>query len=148
LGCPEEDEEVKSDDGVDPNHWICGSLLDIPDDKNASDYIEEKDNNGSCWGLSDEAIAEGCFAQYKAIQEFEALLVPLFPQFHVTRLPEAVFGSCVSPLTANAPRHGDQHFEYHIDGDPFLTPPSPWTDVYGRYPNHIKGKPHFMSCII
>jgi hypothetical protein len=57
LGCPEEDEEVKSDDGVDPNHWICGSLLDIPDDKNASDYIEEKDNNGSCWGLSDEAIA-------------------------------------------------------------------------------------------
>ncbi|OEU17784.1 hypothetical protein FRACYDRAFT_268800 [Fragilariopsis cylindrus CCMP1102] len=28
------------------------------------------------------------------------------------------------------------------------TPPSPWTDVYGRYPNRSRGKPRFMSCLV
>ena len=65
----------------------------------------------------------------------------------MTRLPEAVFGSTVSPLTANAPTSQDT-FQYHIDGDPNLTPPSPWTDIYGRYPNRIQGKPRFMSCLL
>jgi hypothetical protein len=27
-------------------------------------------------------------------------------------------------------------------------PPSPWTDIYGRYPNRSPGKPRFMSCLI
>ena len=53
----------------------------------------------------------------------------------------------VSPLTANAPTHGDE-FSYHIDADPNLAPPSPWTDVFGRYPNRQGGKPRFVSCLV
>ena len=53
----------------------------------------------------------------------------------------------MSPLTANAPINGNV-FQYHIDGDPNLTPPSPYTDIYGRYPNRMKGKPRFVSCLI
>ena len=50
-------------------------------------------------------------------------------------------------MTANAPTNGDV-FGYHIDADPNITPSSPWTDVYGRYPNRAAGKPRFMSCLI
>jgi len=53
----------------------------------------------------------------------------------------------VSPLTANAPTHGDS-FHYHIDGDPMVAPSSMWTDVYGRYQNRATGKPRFVSCLV
>jgi hypothetical protein len=128
--------------GPNPDRWVKGGLIDIPDEDS-----EESPVPSSSWGLSDECIEEICFQQHHAIQEFEMILTQLFPQFVVTRLPEAVFGSCVSPLTANAPTFGDK-FEYHIDADPKLTPPSPWTDVFGRYPNRIRGKPRFMSCLL
>ena len=71
----------------------------------------------------------------------------VFPQYHITRLSESVYGSSVSPLTANAPIFGDT-FNYHVDGDPNVTPPSPWTDIYGRYPNRMVGKPRFVSCLL
>ena len=40
----------------------------------------------------------------------------------------------VAPLAANAPvaADGAAAFGWHIDADPVLLPPSPWTDVYGR----------------
>ena len=35
-----------------------------------------------------------------------------------------------------------------IDADPLQAPPSPWTDVFGSYPNRSAGKPRFMSCLV
>jgi hypothetical protein len=134
--------------GPNPNRWERGGLLDNPDDDDRTEEEEEPHSKtGTCWGLPVEAIEEICFQHHDAIEEFESILSQLFPQFVVTRLPEGVFGSGVSPLTANAPTTGDI-FNYHIDGDPNLTPPSPWTDVYGRYPNRSRGQPRFMSCLL
>jgi 2OG-Fe(II) oxygenase superfamily len=137
----DETKEMEWDDvlqGPDPSRWTRGGLMDTPND----------DNTARCWGLGEDDIEDICFGDHPAITEFERILSEhVFPQFKVCRLPEAVFGACVSPLTANAPTHGDQ-FDYHIDGDPKLTPPSPWTDVYGRYPNRQVGKPRFVSCLI
>lgn len=135
-----------STNGPDPERWVRGGLVDVPEnDENGQE--ESNDSISTSWGLSDEGIEEICFEHHDAIEEFETILSQLFPQFLVTRLPEAVFGATVSPLTANAPTAKDR-FDYHIDGDPNLTPPSPWTDVYGRYPNRIRGKPRFMSCLL
>jgi hypothetical protein len=136
------------ENGPDPNRWIRGGLQDIPDsDEDQGGKDEEQ--GLSCWGLPAEAIEEICFGQHDAIEEFESILTNLFPQFVVSRLPEAVYGECVSPLTANAPVAGEEGiYDYHIDGDPLQTPPSPWTDVYGRYPNRSPGKPRFVSCIL
>jgi hypothetical protein len=133
--------------GPNPSRWVRGGLYDIPDENNDGDCGDDDDDATSCWGLPAEAIEEICFQPHAAIEEFEGILSDLFPQFIVSRLPEAVFGDTVSPLNANAPTAGDQ-FDYHIDGDPQLAPPSPWTDVYGRYPNRIRGKPRFMSCLV
>lgn len=125
-------------DGPNPNRWIRGGLVDVPG--------QELDRS---FGLSEEAIAELCFEHHDALQDFETILTSLLSDFTVCRLPEAVFGSCVSPLTANAPTREDcTTFQYHIDGDPNQTPPSPWTDVFGRYPNRAHGKPRFMSCLV
>jgi hypothetical protein len=88
-----------------------------------------------------------CFNHHDAIQEMESIISELFSDFTVTRLPEAVFGESVSPLTANAPVSGDI-FSYHIDADPNMAPPSLWTDVYGRYPNRSRGKPRYMSFLV
>lgn len=143
LGRSNKDEAWDDTNGPDPSRWVKGGLIDIPDEEEDGSSPMES----SSWGLSDEAVEDLCFQRHDAIEEFEKILSNLFPQFTVTRLPEAVFGSSVSPLTANAPTVHDS-FDYHIDGDPNLTPPSPWTDVYGRYPNRIQGKPRFMSCLI
>lgn len=138
--------------GPDPNRWVRGGLLDIPDDDDNDNEIDDDDEEQeklSSWGLRAEVVEEICFGEHEAIVEFESILANLFPLFVVTRLPEAVYGECTSPLTANAPVAGEEGlYDYHIDGDPLQTPPSPWTDVYGRYPNRAPGKPRFVSCIV
>jgi hypothetical protein len=124
--------------GPDPKRWVRGGLSDIPDDN------EEQE----CWGLCDEAINELCYEHNDAIEEVEQIICDLFAdRFEVARLPEAVFGPYVSPLTANAPTHNDS-FSYHIDADPNQTPPSIWTDIFGRYINRTRGKPRFISCLL
>ena len=149
-GYPEDHTSEKDDwdddvNGPDSNRWKRGGLLDVLNDN--SDSNEEEDE-GSCWGLSEDAIMDICYNEHPAIAEFESKLSLLFPDFIVSRLPEAVFGECViSPLTANAPTHGDT-FDYHIDADPLQTPASAYTDVFGRYPNRMKGKPRFISCLV
>mmetsp|Transcript_58360 Transcript_58360/g.142717 ORF Transcript_58360/g.142717 Transcript_58360/m.142717 type:complete len:566 (-) Transcript_58360:90-1787(-) len=130
--------------GPDPKRWERGGLIDIPDDDESADTAA---TTSTSWGLKAAAIEDICFQHHDAIAEFEEILTDLFPQYIVTRLPEAVFGDTVSPLTANAPTLHDL-FDYHIDGDPNLMPPSPWTDIYGRYPNRARGKPRFMSCLL
>ncbi|KAL3803213.1 hypothetical protein HJC23_003488 [Cyclotella cryptica] len=143
-GNPEEapDESNESEFGPDPNRWERGGLIDVVDEDGT-----ERTSNGTCWGLTDDAIVDICFSHHPAIAEFETTLSHLFSDFVVSRLPEAVFGDCISPLTANAPTHGDT-FENHIDADPLQVPPSPWADVFGRYPNRSSGKPRFVSCLL
>jgi 2OG-Fe(II) oxygenase superfamily len=135
-------------DGPDPRRWIRGGLMDTTEEKNDEN---EEDNTTTthhpCWGLSEDAIEDLCFSHHEAVEEFEIILSQLFSNFIVSRLPEVMFGEDITPLTANAPTHGDT-FSYHIDGDPNLTPPSPWTDVYGRYPNRQRGKPRLISCLV
>ncbi len=130
-----------SKDGPNPDRWVRGGLMDIVDNKSK----EEED--GPCWGLTDDAIIDICFHDHPAINEFEAKLGQLFSDYIVTTLPEAVLGDCVSPITANAPIYGDT-FDYHIDADPMQVPPSPWADVFGRYPNRSKSKPRFVSVLL
>lgn len=153
-GNDDSDDKDKWDDilqGPNPQRWVRGGLLDTPepDDENHDDDGSTKDDGTTtCWGLTDEAIEDLCGGDHPAIRKMEELLATqVFPQFVVTRLPEAVFGACVSPLTANAPTQEDT-FSMHIDGDPNLTPSSPWTDVFGRYPNRQVGKPRFVSCLV
>ena len=99
--------------GPDPRRWERGGLVDTFDDVSSIP---------SCWGLTQEAIEDLCLGQHRAISETEAKISQLFPDFIVTRLPEAVLSSCVSPLTGNAPTFGDE-FQFHIDADPNQTPP-------------------------
>mmetsp|Transcript_6466 Transcript_6466/g.14043 ORF Transcript_6466/g.14043 Transcript_6466/m.14043 type:complete len:533 (+) Transcript_6466:63-1661(+) len=142
-GYPENFEIDKWNDseyGPDPSRWTRGGLVDVIDEGSEM-------NAPSCWGLSDEAINDICFGPHPAILEFESKLTKLFHEFIVSRLPEAVLGACVSPLTANAPTHGDS-FHYHIDADPLQVPASPWSDIFGVYPNRSRGKPRFVSCLI
>ncbi len=107
--------------GPDPKRWKRGGLVDT---------LDEGDNEGisNCWGLREEAIHELCFEEHEAIAEVEEKISNLFSPFTVTRLPEACFGSCVSPLTANAPTFGDV-FAYHIDADPNQMPPCKLTII-------------------
>jgi len=149
LGREDDDGPAWNDakNGPDPRRWARGGLLDVPEEQETATETYGSEEDGRCWGLREEAIAELCFEHHGAFQEFETTLSDLFPQFTVSRFPEAVLGSDVSPLTANAATFGD-HFDWHIDADPNLTPPSPWTDVYGRYPNRCPEKPRFMSCLI
>jgi hypothetical protein len=123
--------------GPDPDRWERGALVDRRNDDPAL----------PTYGLTLEAIQELCYEHHDAVQDMECIISELFSDFVVARLPAAVFGETISPLTANAPVAGDS-FNYHIDGDPHFTPPSPWTDVYGRYPNRSQGKPRFVSLLI
>lgn len=135
-----EDDWDDAENGPDPERWVRGGLVDV------AGGGSDADGGGSCWGLTDDAIMDMCHGDHPAIAEFESRLVRLFPDFVVSRLPEAVLGGCVSPLTANAPTSGDR-FDYHIDADPLQVPPSPWADVFGRYPNRSRGRPRFVSCL-
>eukprot|EP00571_Detonula_confervacea_P002027 CAMPEP_0172321154 /NCGR_PEP_ID=MMETSP1058-20130122/42491_1 /TAXON_ID=83371 /ORGANISM="Detonula confervacea, Strain CCMP 353" /LENGTH=522 /DNA_ID=CAMNT_0013036585 /DNA_START=177 /DNA_END=1745 /DNA_ORIENTATION=- len=158
----EDSESVHYDarDGPNPIRWVRGGLLDVPDpnddpplepEESGNTAIEGNadttDNSGGGWGLTDEGLEEICFEHHDAVVEMESILSNLFPDFVVSRLPETVLGRSVTPMTANAPTAGDV-FGYHIDADPNITPSSPWTDIYGRYPNRAEGKPRFMSCLI
>lgn len=129
-------------DGPDPSRWSEGGLIDLPDQECEEDVPVS-------YGLTDQALEEICQDSPTplAFQEFESLLATLLEDFKVTRLPEAVLGAGVTPLTANAPCYG-QTFNDHIDADPFFAPPSPWTDVFGRYANRARGKPRFVSCLV
>ncbi|KAL7436535.1 hypothetical protein ACHAXM_005250 [Skeletonema potamos] len=142
-GCPEDDTSTDHcKDGPNPNRWVRGGLVDV-----VGNNSDGEENDGPCLGLTDDAIVDICLHDHPAINEFEARLAQLFSDFIVTKLPEAVLGDCVSPITANAPCHGD-NFEFHIDADPMQVPPSPWADVFGRYPNRSLGKPRFVSVLL
>ena len=101
----------------DPARWERGGLsdklLDVFDDDSSS-------SSSSSYGLTSEAIEELCFQPHDAITEMESIISKLFPDFIVTRLPQAVFGLAVSPLTANGKCYtcscrNDFDFEYVLN---------------------------------
>eukprot|EP00633_Aureoumbra_lagunensis_P009729 CAMPEP_0197321022 /NCGR_PEP_ID=MMETSP0891-20130614/62748_1 /TAXON_ID=44058 ORGANISM="Aureoumbra lagunensis, Strain CCMP1510" /NCGR_SAMPLE_ID=MMETSP0891 /ASSEMBLY_ACC=CAM_ASM_000534 /LENGTH=447 /DNA_ID=CAMNT_0042812665 /DNA_START=46 /DNA_END=1385 /DNA_ORIENTATION=+ len=119
--------------------WIRGGLSDTV----------KPGATGGCWGLTPKALDALC--QAPAVQELEHLVVAWLENANnaectVTRMPAAVFGDEISPITANAPVSGDI-FDYHIDADPFWSPPSPWRDFFGAYVNRDPGKPRFVSAL-
>lgn len=126
-----------SSNGPDPRIFERGALNDTPD---------QEHEEATCWGMKEEYIVDLCHNNHDAIKEVERKLSVLFPDFIVSRMPEAVYGN-VSPLTVNAPTFGDA-FSVHIDADPNTTPASPWTDIFGRYYNRNIGKPRFVSCLL
>ena len=96
--------------GPRPARWVRGGLFDVAND-------DANQTSAACYGLSEHAIMDICYNEHPAITEFETKLSALFPSFVVTRLPESVLGPQISPVTANAPTHGDD-FDFHIDCDP------------------------------
>ena len=128
--------------GPNPSRWERGGLDDVL--LESSNAVE---SDGSCWGLTYDAIEDICFRYHEPIKKFEKQLSEMFPKFKVCKLPESVLGSNVSPITANASTSIDT-FNWHIDADPALVPPSPWADIFGRYPNRKQGKPRFLSCLL
>ena len=99
--------------GPDTSRWTRGGLVDT---------FGDSENLPTCWGLTEDATNDLCFNHHDAIMEVEQKISDYFHEYIVARLPEAVLGSYVSPLTANAPTQGDS-FSYHIDADPNQTPP-------------------------
>lgn len=92
----------------DPARWERGGLSDKLLDvcnNNDDDDTSSTASSSSSYGLTYEAIEEVCYRPHDAIQEMESIISNLFPDFIVTRLPEAVFGLAVSPLTANGKFH-------------------------------------------
>ena len=76
-----------------------------------------------------------------------AYLEHLNDEVLVSALPEAALGDAVGPIAANAPVHGDE-YGWHIDADPMLLPPGPFTDFFGRAPNRAPGCPRFVSALV
>jgi len=68
----------------------------------------------------------------------------------VCRMSDACFAGGITQLAANAPTAADgaAAFGWHVDADPLLLPPSPWTDAYRRYPNRLPGKPRFVTALV
>ena len=84
--------DLRENEAPNPERWERGGLLDRLDDEPSC----------ASYGLKPETIRDLCFEQHEAIQEMEKKITKLFSGFIVSRLPEAVFGESVSPLTANA----------------------------------------------
>jgi len=68
-----------------------------------------------------------------AVVEAQSRLAALYPDYLITRMPPAVLDGC-APMVANAAVYGDA-FQWHIDMDPALAPPSQWTALHGTHPN-------------
>ena len=143
----------KVEGSPDPHFWEYGGLVDLT--TNPTESIEDSATiRSQSWGLHPDVIEKLCEypATLPSIQNFENILATnIFPNFIVSRMPSAALfgdeGGIISPLTANAPIYGNM-FEPHIDADPVLLPSSPYTDIYGKYPNRSFSKPRFVTCLL
>ena len=129
-------------DGVDKRSWRRGALRDVVDGESLS-------SAGACWGLS-SARLKTLYAS-DAVLELQSRIVAYLERLNdevlVSALPEAALGDAVGPIAANAPVHGDE-YGWHIDADPMLLPPGPFTDFFGRAPNRAPGCPRFVSALV
>mmetsp|Transcript_44836 Transcript_44836/g.82491 ORF Transcript_44836/g.82491 Transcript_44836/m.82491 type:complete len:587 (-) Transcript_44836:138-1898(-) len=139
--------------GADSRVWERGSFADLPGDDR---------NKVGGFGLQREYMKALCDEKKlpPAILELQSRLTMLLEAANggpgessvsVCRMSEDVLGQgVIAPVAANAPvaSDGDEAFGWHIDADPMLAPPSPWTDAYGRYPNRAPGGPRFVTAMV
>ena len=142
--------------GADPSLWERGTFNDAQSVASVNGVAMR----ASGWGLMPEALERLCAEEpdscAPAILELQSRLVALLrtanpaAPFDLCRQSDAVFGGSITPLAANAPiaADGDEAYGWHIDADPALLPPSPWTDCYGRHPNRLPGAPRFITALI
>ena len=138
--------------GADPAFFLDGAFKDTLSNSAV----------GAGLGLIPERVEELCMEPPDGptpppILELQARLSMLLQEANrdtggvdVCRMPPACLGDDVTPLAANAPlaSDGNECYSWHIDADPALLPPSPWTDCFGRYPNRQPGKPRFVSALV
>ena len=147
--------EDQGEHGADLEFWRAGSIVDRLD--GAKDEVR-----GAGLGLRPSRLEALCAeppegSMPPAIHELQSRIAGLLQaanggntRLDVCRMPTAVFGEAVTPLAANAPTAADgaKCYGFHIDADPALLPPSPWTDVFGRHPNRQPGKPRFVTALV
>jgi len=142
--------------GPDPATWERGGFTDVPQADGAAP--------AGTWGLRAEALERLCAdgsdgdETPAAVVELQTRVAALLRAANpaaadglaVCRMPAAALGDSVTPLAANAPVHadGEDAYGWHIDADPMLLPPSPWTDYHGRYRNRRAGKPRFVTALV
>lgn len=136
--------------GADPQIWQDGVFSDTMQNRAV----------GAGLGLDPSCLEELCAgppdgASPPPVLRLQARLAKLVraaneERVDVCRMPQSCLGEEVTPLAANAPKASDgaECYGWHIDADPALLPPSPWTDCYGRYPNRAPGKPRFVSALV
>lgn len=153
--------------GADGRFWERGALTDVVKVGGgaAAEAAEEAGAGMSRTGgvgLSAKALEALCdeAAPPPAVVELQSRLALLFAAANppgvgaggvvATRMSDACFGGPIPPLAGNAPvaADGAAAFDFHIDADPMLLPPSPWTDAFGRYPNRAPGKPRFVTALV
>ena len=125
--------------------WQRGSLRDVLDD----DGVKTNKKKRS-WGLKPKDLKS--LASADPIVEFQSRIrlflddVNKNSSFTLSLLPTAALGDDISPITVNAPFYGED-FQFHIDADPFVFPPSPWRDFFGKYVNRDPKKPRLVSAL-
>lgn len=118
----------------------------------------ESETAATSWGLGPEALERLCTQSPTPapLLELQSRLQALADASNpdaacsLCRMPAAALGDEITPLAANAPTAAEDPdtFQWHIDADPNLLPPSPWTDYYGRYPNREPGRPRFVTALL
>ena len=122
------------------------------------DVLGDESEGAPSWGLTDDALGRLCSQSPTPgpVLELQSRLQLLIDAANpgvactVCRMPPAALGDEVPPLAANAPTAAEDRaaFNWHIDADPMLLPPSPWTDYYSRYPNRDPGRPRFVTALL
>ena len=168
LGLASGGEPWHPEEGPDPRVWLRGGLSDVPHEEGSADLEGDTANTAGGVGLSPEALERLCDEDNPpaAIVELQTRLARFLESANVglppadvassatpiivSRMSDACFGGSITQIAANAPTaaDGDGAFSWHIDADPMLLPPSPWTDAFGRYPNRALGKPRFVTALI
>ena len=151
------DEAWDAEEGADERLWERGTFNDAASEAGGADGGVSVRANG--WGLRPEALEALCAEDPcpAPLLELQARLVTLLRaanptgvQLEVCRQSHAIFGEAITPLAANAPvaADGAEAYGWHIDADPAMLPPSPWTDLHGRFPNRRAGKPRFVTALV
>ena len=155
LALLQEDGSWDPEAGPDPRYWERGTLTDVMDE--GGEGGEDSEGGEGGWGVGAERLEALCSEELGPVVELQARLEALLQAANrgtcdvaLCRMSSAVYGDAVAPMAANAPVAADDAglYGWHIDADPVMLPPSPWTDVYGRTPNRAPGAPRFVSALV
>ena len=142
------------EEGVDAHFWEKGAFRDVAGEAHHTGWGLNPTAMDGLLSFSDPGsppspLTELC---YRIKSYLTSSANPSSPTpVRLTLLPYSIYGPSVAPCGANAPTEDDQEdcFGWHIDGDPFLAPPSGFRDCYGGYGNRDgQGKPRFVSALV